>query len=160
MPATIHVKYLTRYVRQNVSYSPNKFLATRNNIHTWTCSGVGRSQTMPGHCTYLSVGGAGWGNTPLVNFCILEVSTQIVLETAFEMSSVLNQEKFWLIRARSTGLHYWMPNVWEVRLREHRNLQLQIALLHESMMFNCSSDTDARAQARVGPGLAKPLWTW
>ena len=32
------------------------------------------------------------GDAPLVHFCILEVSTQIVLETIFEMSSVLNWE--------------------------------------------------------------------
>ena len=43
--------------------------------------------------------GAGWGqagghacSAPLVNFCILEVATQIVLETIFEMPSVLNRE--------------------------------------------------------------------
>ena len=32
----------------------------------------------------------GWGHAPLVKFCILEVATQIVLETIFEMPSVLN----------------------------------------------------------------------
>ena len=32
----------------------------------------------------------GWGHAPLVKFCILEVATQIVLETIFEMLSVLN----------------------------------------------------------------------
>ena len=37
-------------------------------------------------------GGEGWGHASLVNFCILEVATQIVLETIFEMLSVLNQE--------------------------------------------------------------------
>ena len=36
--------------------------------------------------------GRGWGHTPLVNFCILEVATQIVLEPIFKMSSVLNRE--------------------------------------------------------------------
>ena len=49
---------------------------------------------MPGHCTHffwLRVGG-GWGNALLVNFCILEVATQIVLETIFEMPSALNRE--------------------------------------------------------------------
>ena len=30
--------------------------------------------------------------SPIVNFCILEVATQIVLETIFEMPSVLNWE--------------------------------------------------------------------
>ena len=34
----------------------------------------------------------GWGQASLVNFCILEVATQIILETVFEMPSVLNQE--------------------------------------------------------------------
>ena len=34
----------------------------------------------------------GWGHAPLVIFCILEVATQIVLETVFEMPSVLNRE--------------------------------------------------------------------
>ena len=37
-------------------------------------------------------GGRGWGMAPLVNFCILEVATQIVLGTIFEMPSVLNRE--------------------------------------------------------------------
>ena len=32
------------------------------------------------------------GMAPLVNFCILEVPTQIVLETIFEIPSVLNRE--------------------------------------------------------------------
>ena len=35
-------------------------------------------------------GEGGLGHTPLVNFCTLEVATQIVLETIFEMLSVLN----------------------------------------------------------------------
>ena len=34
----------------------------------------------------------GCGHAPLVNFCILEVATQIVLEIIFEMPSVLNRE--------------------------------------------------------------------
>ena len=58
-------------------------------------SGVARSQMMAGHCTRLflvGIGGAGWGHAPLVNFCILEVATQIVLETIFETPSVLNCE--------------------------------------------------------------------
>ena len=51
----------------------------------------------PGHCTcffFFLVGGRGkgWGHAPLVNFCILEVATQVVLETIFEMLSVLNWE--------------------------------------------------------------------
>ena len=41
---------------------------------------------------FLVGGRAGWGHAPLVNFCILEVATQIVLETIFEMPSVLNRE--------------------------------------------------------------------
>ena len=36
-------------------------------------------------------GGRLGGLAPLVNFCILEVATQIVLETIFEMPSVLNR---------------------------------------------------------------------
>ena len=58
-------------------------------------SGVARSQMTPGHCTRLflvGVGGVGWGHAPLVNFCILEVATQIVVETIFEMQLVLNRE--------------------------------------------------------------------
>ena len=37
-------------------------------------------------------GEGGWGHAPLVDFYTLEVATQIVLETIFEMASVLNQE--------------------------------------------------------------------
>ena len=37
-------------------------------------------------------GGAGWGHALLLTFCILEVASQIVLETIFEMPSVLNWE--------------------------------------------------------------------
>ena len=62
-------------------------------------SGVARSKMMPGHCTSARVGfffflfsffflvgeGGGWGHAPLVNLWILEVATQIVLETIFEM---------------------------------------------------------------------------
>ena len=55
---------------------------------------------MPGYCTHLFLffgrggggGGVGWGHAPLGKFCILEVATQIVLETIFEMPSVLNRE--------------------------------------------------------------------
>ena len=64
-----------------------------------------RSQTTPGHCMHLLVcfffffflvggggGGGGGLGASLINFCILEVATQIFLETTFEMPSVLNQE--------------------------------------------------------------------
>ena len=59
---------------------------------TTKISGAGRSQTTPGHCTCFFVlfffgrgGGEGavWGHASLVNFCILEVATRIVLETIF-----------------------------------------------------------------------------
>ena len=57
--------------------------------------------TAPAHIClifcWLGGGGGGGGGggrlgglAPLVNFCILEVATQIVLETIFEMLSVLN----------------------------------------------------------------------
>ena len=59
-------------------------------------SGAARSQMTPGHGTHFFFWlGGGWvqGHAPLVNFCILEVATQIVFETIFEeMPSVLNQE--------------------------------------------------------------------
>ena len=66
-------------------------------IYGILCSGVARSQTTSGHCTrfffffFLARGGAQ-GHAPLVNFCILEAATQIVLEPIFEMLSVLNRE--------------------------------------------------------------------
>ena len=53
---------------------------------------------MPGHCTcffaFFWLGGLG--ACSLLNFCILdlEVATQIVLETIFEILLVLNQEYF------------------------------------------------------------------
>ena len=54
----------------------------------------------------------GWGHVPLVNYCILElrsyVATQIVLETIFEMPSVLSGVVLthdFGIHACSTGLH-------------------------------------------------------
>ena len=50
-------------------------------------SGVARSQTTPRHWTRL------W-HAPLVKFCILEVATQIVLETIFEMPLVLSWDQF------------------------------------------------------------------
>ena len=43
-------------------------------------------------CFWPGRGGGGWGHAPLVNFDILEVATQIVLETIIEMPSVLNRE--------------------------------------------------------------------
>ena len=55
-------------------------------------SGVARSQTTLGHCTRSFLVWGGWGHAPLVNFCIFEVATQMVLETIFEMPSVLSRE--------------------------------------------------------------------
>ena len=64
-------------------------------------SGVARSLTTPGHCMrffsfffFISLveGGGSWGHAPLVIFCISQVATQTVLETIFEMPSVLNRE--------------------------------------------------------------------
>ena len=51
-------------------------------------SGVARSQTTPGHCTRLFSffwfgGGGRLGACSPSKFCILEVATQIVLETMF-----------------------------------------------------------------------------